>query len=376
MIQRWPWNNKVDITYTVTDGQDVAVGVFYRLEFKAVINGATNTIDGARTRGASAADGTHTVTWTAPSGVKPTTMEVFAEMYAADAPSGDDYMVVDLDTGDIVYEGLLATQAASDSRYNTATYKTSKMALRKIPAGSHYAQGTTWTTDRDYYVGIFECTRAQYRTIYGSLHAQYYSTANRTVDGFESLSDHCPADSCPWNTVRGGVSTNSLVANANGTVLERFNAKTLAGANVTGFDLPTLIMAEIAARADATTTYWWGDAADSTKAACSGNYTAQYSWAVGRFPANAWGCFDAAGNIFELCLDTFQGFSYDAGQIEGPFVPWAKYNGNPTYNTYAMRRNGGAASQALGDSFTLAYKTNVNVTGDKLTGFRIAFIAE
>ena len=28
VVQRWPWNNKVDITYTVNDGQDVANSKF------------------------------------------------------------------------------------------------------------------------------------------------------------------------------------------------------------------------------------------------------------------------------------------------------------------------------------------------------------
>ena len=31
VAQRWPWNNKLDITYEVTDGQDVAKNVFRRL---------------------------------------------------------------------------------------------------------------------------------------------------------------------------------------------------------------------------------------------------------------------------------------------------------------------------------------------------------
>ena len=26
VAQRWPWNNKIDITYTVSGGQDVALG--------------------------------------------------------------------------------------------------------------------------------------------------------------------------------------------------------------------------------------------------------------------------------------------------------------------------------------------------------------
>ena len=35
VAQRWPWNNKLDITYEVTDGQDVAKNVFRRLVFSA-----------------------------------------------------------------------------------------------------------------------------------------------------------------------------------------------------------------------------------------------------------------------------------------------------------------------------------------------------
>ena len=64
-----------------------------------------------------------------------------AALYAASAPSGDDYLVVDFDTGKIAYEGLLASQDASNVRYNTAEYKTGKMVLRKVPAGGTYPTG-------------------------------------------------------------------------------------------------------------------------------------------------------------------------------------------------------------------------------------------
>ena len=59
--QRWPWNNKVDITYTVSGGQDVAAGVYARIEFTANIAGTEYLIDGVHDVGASASDGTHTV---------------------------------------------------------------------------------------------------------------------------------------------------------------------------------------------------------------------------------------------------------------------------------------------------------------------------
>ena len=62
VTQRWPWNNKLDITYTVSGGQDVAAGVFAKIVFTATIAGQTYTIDGVHDIGANASNGTHTVT--------------------------------------------------------------------------------------------------------------------------------------------------------------------------------------------------------------------------------------------------------------------------------------------------------------------------
>ena len=60
---------------------------------------------------------------------------LFAASVAAalGAARGDDYLVVDLLTGTATYEGLLATQADSNARYNDAAYKTDKIVLRKVP---------------------------------------------------------------------------------------------------------------------------------------------------------------------------------------------------------------------------------------------------
>ena len=39
VVQRWPWNNLVDINYTVSGGQDKACGVYCNVTFTANING-------------------------------------------------------------------------------------------------------------------------------------------------------------------------------------------------------------------------------------------------------------------------------------------------------------------------------------------------
>ncbi|MBR2982733.1 MAG: hypothetical protein IKC80_05835, partial [Kiritimatiellae bacterium] len=141
VAQRWPWNNKLDITYEVTDGQDVAKNVFRRLVFTAKIGGEEFTIDGVHDVGANASSGVHTVTWTAPAGYRTDNCSMSASLYPATAPSGDDYMIVNLVTGEVSYEGLLATQADSNDRYNDGWYKTTNMVFRKIAAGGPYPVG-------------------------------------------------------------------------------------------------------------------------------------------------------------------------------------------------------------------------------------------
>ena len=87
VAQRWPWNNKLDITYEVTGGQDVSQNIFRRLVFTAVIDGVTNVIDGVHDLGANASNGVHTVTWTAPSGHRTDNCTMSAALY----PSDTDY---------------------------------------------------------------------------------------------------------------------------------------------------------------------------------------------------------------------------------------------------------------------------------------------
>lgn len=326
VTQRWPWNNKVDITYTIGDGQDVASARYYRLAFTAVIGDTvTNIIDGVHDVGADTSTGTHTVTWTAPSGYRTDNFKVSASLYTATEPAGDDYMIVNLGSGEVTYEGLYATQDDSNTRYNTETYKSDYLVLRKVPAGGTYQTGYSaystynavqnWTTDRDYYIGIYPVTQAQYVKL----------GLGNPSHNKNSL--YRPVEQVSWVDLRGDIDpTNEISAvseSDSGTFFQRLNYLT---GNKLGFDLPTEVMSEIAERAGTTTAYYWGDTVseDSTAADFYDRYfvceeNRENTTPVGSRLPNAWGIYDAIGYVCEWCLDDVS--RVDLSSAPDPWTP-------------------------------------------------------
>lgn len=384
VAQQWPWNNGVDITYTVHNGQDVAAGRYYRIAFTVTIAGQTYTVSGDAL-GASTVDGQHTVTWyNPPAGVKPTTLALTAALYTADVPSGDDYMIVDLTSGAITYEGLYATQDASNARYAQTVYKTDKMVLRKVAGGGTYPTGDntnyadanaerTWTTDRDYWIGIYQVTCTQYNRL-GMNQSWSFSKDYET-----NLAATRAAHGISWNMLRGEntPSTSALEPDADGTFLQRLNARTCAASGVQGFDLPTEVMYEIAQRAGAKTVYAWGSSINtnyfvSIETMTNATEKTERVMSVGTRLPNAWGLFDTAGNVWEWCLDDTS--LKNMANAADPFTP-AYVAGT---NKRLMRGGGGFNSKALaGDNFQFRASWRGSQTPENNhanRGFRIAII--
>ena len=398
VVQRWPWNNKVDITYTVGEGQNVVIGRYCRIVFTATIDGETYTIDGTTDIGASANTGTHTVTWTAPAGHKSANCTMSAAIYEAATPSGDDYLVVDLDSGVATYEGLLASQVDSNARYNAAAYKTDKLVLRKVPRtlesaslpngpfangyrtgdSANYYLGNPyhpygenetdtdkdWTTDRAYYMGVFPVTQAQYQKLVGS----NPSGKQDAIAGNEV--GHRPVETVSWNDLRLSTTPSTspipTVDSNSGTFFQRLNF--LAG-NKFAFDLPTEVMFEIALRAGSGATYFWGSTEDTSYIVCSDNAGGS-TVAVGSRLPNSWGLFDMAGNVREWCLD-----NWSDGNLTlrtDAFTP-------PSQESTARRVRGGGnwgypASDKL---FHASYRDSEPATEANWgIGFRVSWIAE
>ena len=171
--QRWPWNNNVDITYTIA-GDDATVDSVCRVVISTIVDGTTYTAyDGEPN--VNVLPGTYTVTWTgAPAGVQQSDCKMSAKFYTISVPAGNDYMIVDLVSNAVTYEGLFSAsdslggvkgQSLSNARYNQNRYKDTHLALRKVPAGT-YKTGdggtTTWVTTKDYYIAVFPVTNRQY----------------------------------------------------------------------------------------------------------------------------------------------------------------------------------------------------------------------
>ena len=398
--QRWPWNNKVDITYSVTDGQDVANSHFCYIIFTAYTNGVEfATIDGRHDVGANASNGTHTVTWTPPSGVKCDSCTMRATLYSGTAPSGDDYMIVDLASGEVTYEGLLASQSASNNRYNNDTsgtdgknsYKTTKLVLRKVPRWAdraslpnastfasltgyptgddkNYADSNSaafWATDKTYYIGVFHVTQAQYKNL-----------LNRTAAGSSAPSgDYIPANSFNSDSPRTGyanvlrgtsVATDAVVPNSSSTrFFPKLNGRTSATSGMIGFDLPTEVMQEIACRAGATNTYFWGDADDT-----SSKYLRNASYNVGDCDPNAWGLYDMVGNMWNGVRDDDS--LENLANAADAFTP--AYDSSATnWRVKGASRGGSYSSTTKRASHRHAYPNSGN---SSYVGFRVAIVME
>ncbi|MBR1871073.1 MAG: SUMF1/EgtB/PvdO family nonheme iron enzyme, partial [Kiritimatiellae bacterium] len=207
-----------------------------------------------------------------------------------------DYMIVDLETWKVTYEGM-SLQKTSNAKYNTDTYKTTKLVLRKIEKGEYWighSQGSfnTWEVSyntyhavnmaKDYYIGVFPLTVAQYEKIMNNK-----TSSDMTMPHYS------------YATIRG---TTGPGADPSSTcVLGKLTENTKAYLNGGNFDLPTISMWEVAARSGGLckTHYLCGDTlTNMDKWAASSN-----SAIVGTCLANDWGFYDIHCNGFQLTRD-------------------------------------------------------------------------
>ncbi len=258
---------------------------------------------------------------------------------------------------------------------NNPAYKTTHLVLRKVPHGSFtmcqyaHSPGTSVTLTKDYFIGVFEMTQAQYG----------YVNPGHGIS-FNNAGDDYPAESVTWSLLRCGQAGNER----NWPDVTTVNANSLIGKlrTVTGdgtFDLPTEARWEYACRAGSTT--HWNNGEDSTATGASNLVAPKLgrikhydggtdsTVSVGSYLPNAWGLYDMHGNVAELCLDRWtasESLSIDSTDPDG---------GNTADITLRVVKGGpytaGPASQYVDKRDTIKASA-----GQVYNGFRVICEAE
>ena len=252
-----------------------------------------------------------------------------------------DALVIDVSDGAKAATWPVETLEGVDlGTFNCDVCKTDRIVLRKVSGGRAYAarpdsRGELTAQDRlnvkrDYWIGLFPVTAAQYDRVTG---------AARPTD------DMAPRIHVSYNEIRSGRKTPDIASSdpvAAESFMGRLSAKcrTADGRPVGGFDLPTEVQWEIAARAGSTGLYGAFVKGDEVVDATSAN-DSEYAWCwtsdyasggangkkgvqkVGLKLPNVWGLYDTAGNVYEWCRDNLGATAWDGA--EAPYAEKSPY---------------------------------------------------
>ena len=316
--QNWPWDNRMRIDYVLKDatggGHDVNV---------TVKHGDTVVTTG-RCSGElyGVTEGAHTIWWDPMTNLtayaEASWNDLTVELSLVDA--SDMYMVLDCSIDASL--PVTFTNAPPAGGWNQTLYKTTKLVLRKIPAGS-YVMGSPdgelgrnpnaerqhqVTLTKPFYLGIFTLTQKQYRNL-----------ENPASYSPQQAGDTVPATHLGLKFFRGDASwTKDVWPHCQeGSFLQRLTARVKLPANLDGyvFDVPTLAQWQYACRAGTTGSWNNGTTITNTTKdanlnllgrnnAGGGSYMAN---AVGGLLPNAFGLYDMHGNVMEYVRDKAYG---------------------------------------------------------------------
>ena len=308
--------------------------------------------------------------------------------FTAKVHADGTYLVIDLETWQYRY-----TDTAPD--LDDDTCRTTELWLRYIPAGTFTMGSPTGERGRNdnekqhkvtltqpFYIGVFECTQAQWEYVMGEGNRPSYFNNN---DYYATR----PVEQVSYNMIRGtkaGAGWPDSDAVDETSFMGVLRAKT----GLT-FDLPTEAQWEYACRAGTTKAlnsnknlenlkddvnmaavgrYWYNGGLifmdERWIQPPQDYYTGHGTAKVGSYLPNAWGLYDMHGNVFEWCLDWGNLLSYSSAEVRDPA-------GDARGSNRVIRGGDWSSSARFCRSASRGYNSRPSYQSNGI-GFRIVFL--
>lgn len=235
--------------------------------------------------------------------------------WATNAPP--DYMVIDLAAADAAaIRYYTSADALPDGGLANDIYRKTKLVMRKIHAAgkeflkggpknawgwnSNYGVGHTVAFTKDYYIGIYPVTQAQFQTVVGSNPSAFGPS---TKSDWEMRPVECVRAELLWggsDMTKDPASSTSYLGMFRANIQNHYKLSATKDAQW-----------EFACRAGTTTLYYDGKVITSDDEAIAS--VKELGWSshnangethpVGLKQPNAWGLYDMYGNVGEWCMD-------------------------------------------------------------------------
>ena len=313
LIQRWPWNQLVDVEFDVKQPagrQSMRLGA--RVEVTATVGGVSTVLDAATLSDTYVfGEGRKRIVWnpmTQFAGQDMKNVQLSFRTLEEDVPLG--YLVVKIADGSWWYKPL-----SFSNEVNTTTYKTTHMAFRYIPAtvsstwldmtggvdtfrigsdGSrktelgmndtdvYWERQATIRLTKGFFMGVFPLTRAQYVELGYTL--------------YDVPTNEVPVRGLNYNFLRGNDTAEGYCYPTNRAVLSGSLIGRLRNRTRLDFDLPTEAQWEYAYRAGSTGEFFFVESGNLQ------NQIREYAafdtgktLPVGSKKPNPWGLYDLIG---------------------------------------------------------------------------------